>query len=479
MPGAPSADELASWVDQLAARASREARLSAYEVRGELLGTRTLRLEGRGGSSTSHGRLDGVSLRGWSRDASAYAFSTDPTPDALDALVGRVARLAVANARRGAGGFGARLGARATATRVSVHGHPAHAGDDEPRELGERALAAAKLAAPSGRLTVMLGHHHRTLVAADSLGSSIATEQLHSTLLVQAIVRVDGRFGEAMALRGGERGLGDYETDGAPETIGTSAAEHALENAAARAAPAGRFRVMTDPHISGLLAHESFGHLTEYDLVAPGWSVLQGRLGAPLADERLTIIDAPVPPDARRNGVSVPVDDEGTRGDAVRLLDRGRLAAFLHQRDTAAADDARPTGNGRALDVRFPPIVRMRNTYFAPGDLSFDEALELLGTGYYLCGGRGGAPHSDGGFTFTSQRAYRVERGAIVEPLKGCSISGGVLDFMPRVEGLTRELDLFTNTFAGCGKWDQSFLHVGIGGPHIVASDVLIGGQSM
>jgi TldD protein len=229
--------------------------------------------------------------------------------------------------------------------------------------------------------------------------------------------------------------------------------------------------------LSGLLAHESFGHLNEFDLVASGWSVLQGRLGERLADERMSIVDAPAPPDGGRLGVNVPIDDEGTRGGALRILDRGVLKANMHQRDSARAEGVAPTGNGRALDVRFPPIVRMRNTYIEPGDLTLDEALEALGDGLYLCGGRGGSPHSDGSFMFTSQHGYRVEGGRIVAPVKGPSIVGNILNFLPNVEGLTKDFGMFSNTFGGCGKWEQSFLHVGFGGPHILASDVLVGGH--
>jgi hypothetical protein len=43
---------------------------------------------------------------------------------------------------------------------------------------------------------------------------------------------------------------------------------------------------------------------------------------------------------------------------------------------------------------------------------------------------------------------------------------------------LTKDFGMFSNNFGGCGKWDQVNLHVGFGGPHILAADILVGGHA-
>jgi TldD protein len=270
----------------------------------------------------------------------------------------------------------------------------------------------------------------------------------------------------------------DYDDAGGPEALGRETARTAREALDAKPCPAGRSRVLTDPHLSGLLAHESFGHLTEYDLVASGWSVLKDRVGERLASELVTIRDSPVVPGSPLAGVRVPYDDEGVEGRDIDLLRKGVLHAWMHTRDSSSATGSAPTGNARALDARFAPIVRMRNTYFEPGEGTVDEAIELLDDGIYLIGGRGGSPRSDGSFMFTAKRGYVVKGGRIDHPIRSVSFHGNVLDCLKGVEFLTSDFAVHTTAFGGCGKWDQSFLHVGTGGPHVLVAEALVGGQA-
>jgi len=78
---------------------------------------------------------------------------------------------------------------------------------------------------------------------------------------------------------------------------------------------------------------------------------------------------------------------------------------------------------------------------------------------------------------FTSHRGYRVERGEITEPVRSTSIHGNVLQFLQSVRLLTKDFDVHTNYFGGCGKGAQSLLHVGVGGPHTLVEGALLGGH--
>lgn len=470
--------DAAALVDRAAAIARTVPGLDAFEVRADLRDDRRFVLRNGALRAARTYAIDGVGCRAFVGAGAGYAYTNETTAEAVHAMIERAARLARANASRRWEAFPARLagGARRSyAPDVKAHPHAA-----EPEAIVEflrRAEGAAAEAAPGASVQVSFGARRGEVVRADANGGWTEVASLLSTLLVQVVAKEDGRIGDGTEWRGGERGLGDYDDRGGPEALGREAAAIAREQLRAENLPAGRYRTMCDNHLTGLLAHESFGHLTEYDLVAPGWSVLKGRLGETLARPEVTVRDAPVVPGAWRQGVAVPVDDEGTPGRDVALLEKGVLGAWMHARDSAASAGSAATGNGRALDVRHPPIVRMRNTYIEPGELTRDEAFEVLGDGVYLVGGRGGAPRCDGSFMFTSKRGYLVEGGRATKPLRMASIHGNVLDFLQRVEGLTRDFEVHTNFFGGCGKWDQSFLHVGTGGPHVVVSEALVGGQ--
>lgn len=482
MSGADTID-LPGFVDLIVRAAKRLEGVAAWEVRGDVVHDRRFVSDGNLFRATLMNELGGVSLRVFTEDGGAsFGNTTEPTAAAAEALAERVLAFAKSSARNGVRAFapGAALARRAT-YRPQVKRAPRGAELDEFRDILKRAAdggAAAEKGRAGARGTASWASRERQILFVDSHGSHVENETLLSSILAHRVVRADGKTGDGFYYVSGERGLTDFEDENGPEAIGAEAAKRADEYWRARAPPVGRMRVLTDNHLSGTLAHESFGHLTEYDLVASQWSVLRGRRGETFAGEHVTVVDAPVVDDPIVQGVRVPLDEEGVRGAPVKLLDKGVLRAWMHVRGSAPESDDAPTGNGRTLDFRHPPIVRMRNTYFEPGEMSVEEAVKELKDGVYLCGGRGGAPHSEGSFMFTAQRGYLVENGEITTPIRSTSIYGNIFDFLHNIDGMTRDFRVFASVHGGCGKWSQSFLHVGMGGPHVLVREALVGGEA-
>lgn len=476
-----SHDELPSSVDLVARAARRLNGVAAWEVRGDIVEDKRFAADSKQFRPTRTTRLGGVSLRVFTEDGGAsFGMTTEATAQAADALAERVHAFARSSARKGVRGFARGDDrARKATYRPSAKRLPREASAEEFRALLVRAQQGADEAEPRTKGTSAWASRERRVMFIDSHGSEVHNETLLSSILVHRVLREGGKAADGFYYVSGERGLTDWEDEAGPSGIGAEAAKRAREYHEAEAAPVGRMRVLTDNHLSGTLAHESFGHLTEYDLIASQWSVLRGRRGETFANDKVSVIDAPVVDEPIIQGVRVPLDEEGVRGRPLRLLDKGKLSAWMHVRGSAPESDDTPTGNGRSLDFRHPPIVRMRNTYFEPGDMSVDEALKELGDGVYLCGGRGGAPHSEGSFMFTAQRGYRVENGEIVAPIRSASIYGNIFDFLKNIEGLTRDFRVFASVHGGCGKWSQSLLHVGMGGPHILVNDALVGGEQV
>lgn len=442
-----------------------------WEVRAEALHEQAFEFDGAQVRNARTVLGLGVGVRVVQRGASGYGYTTDLGPDALRAALRQAQDLAAAARPSGlvpAGKPGK------VHDKPPARLHPRDASFEDRLALVRRAHAAAAdqdvlhAAAQWGEVW------GRRLVRTSD-GGSADLEPLMTGVLVMAVTRGTSGAASSLDYGGGARGLRDYEGSLAPETLGANAARYAREQARAAKAPAGRTRALIDPVLAGVLAHESFGHLAEHDLVDAGWSVLQGREGQRLASEAVTITDAGIV--AGGKGVRVAADEEAVPSREVALVERGVLKGFLHSRLTAGAAGAEPTGNARAVDYRFPPVCRMRNTYFQPGDLTVEEALEEVRDGVYACGSTGGESRSDGNFLFALTRAYRVERGEVGEPLKEASITGNILDFLRHVRGAARDLDVVTVVTGGCGKWGQWPLHVGYGGPHLVLDEALLGGQ--
>ncbi|MFX0093179.1 MAG: TldD/PmbA family protein [Candidatus Hodarchaeota archaeon] len=278
---------------------------------------------------------------------------------------------------------------------------------------------------------------------------------------------------------GGTRGLEIFKTSGTtPEEIGAIAGTAAKEQLSAKACPAGKFRALIENLLAGVLAHESFGHLSEADFVVTGGSPLSGKIDQKLGTEHVTIIDSGTPEITKIGGLWVPFDDQGIVGGETVVMDKGILKYFLHNRGTAKHLNQVPTGNCRAIHFGFIPIPRMTNTYFMPGQLTEEEALEQLGTGVYAIQSAGGQVGLGGYFLFKAIRGYWVENGVKKYPIREVSLSGNILDLLSKVEGATRDLELRSGYFGGCGKSGQAPLPVGLGGPKLLISEVTFGGKA-
>jgi TldD protein len=285
---------------------------------------------------------------------------------------------------------------------------------------------------------------------------------------------VNGSDGE-----GGTLGLEEFEHgETTPEKIGENAGIRAKEQLSAKACPAGKFRALIEEQLVGVLAHESFGHLSEADFIVTGGSPLTDRVGQTLGTEHTTIIDGGVPEIKTYGGVWLPYDDQGTPAKQTTVLDKGILRHYLHNRGTAKKLGQEPTGNARAVSFVFPPIPRMTNTYFMPGTLSDEEALEQLGTGIYAIQTSGGQVQGDGSFLFKARRGYWVENGEIKYPIREVSLSGNILQLLTQVEGATKDLKLHGGYFGGCGKGGQFPLPVADGGPKLIINNVTFGGEA-
>jgi TldD protein len=250
------------------------------------------------------------------------------------------------------------------------------------------------------------------------------------------------------------------------------AARKAVALLAAERAPAGRFDVVIDPIICGLLTHEAFGHNCEADAVWAGESILEGKEGTQVAHEDVTIVDDPTIPGV--NG-SYVYDHEGTPGERHLLVENGILTSYLHSLETAARLEERPNGAARGQGHTYPPIVRMSNSFIAPGDWSFEEMLAEMKSGLYLTGGNWGYVFTARGqFTCNVEEAYAIEDGQLGQHYRNVSISGLTLEALRNVSAVGNDLQFELGGV--CGKNGQS-ANVDAGGPHVRIHGVLVGGQ--
>lgn len=250
--------------------------------------------------------------------------------------------------------------------------------------------------------------------------------------------------------------------------VAEEAADRAVRLLEAPVPKGGLVTAVLDHDLLGLIVHEAFGHTAEADLVLSG-TILTGKVGEKVASELVTIIDSPGPEHAFG---WTPYDDEGVKARDVVIVEKGVLKEYMQSRETAARMGAKPTGNGRAQGYSYAPLVRMRNTYMAPGDWDPEEIIQETKEGLYLKKGLHGQADSNGEFMFAVQEAWEIRNGELVRPYRGVAVSGNAIDVLKSVDAVGKDLVIESPGF--CGK--MQIVPVDGGGPHIRCK-IIVGGR--
>jgi TldD protein len=235
----------------------------------------------------------------------------------------------------------------------------------------------------------------------------------------------------------------------------------------------GQYTVVCGPVLSGIFAHEAFGHLSEADSLAENKAMQEVmKLGRKFGHEFLSIYDTGRTPGARGY---LRYDDEGVATEQTPLIRDGVLVGRLHSRETAARLGERPTGNARAIDYAYPPIVRMRNTCIAPGEASFDDLLAGIKLGVFCDTSYGGETNGEM-FTFSAGEAYMIRDGKLAELVRDANLTGNVFTTLQNIDLIGRDFKAHESP-GGCGKSGQQPLPTSEWAPAIRIQNVVIGGK--
>jgi PmbA protein len=331
--------------------------------------------------------------------------------------------------------------------------------EDQPlADRGAIALAVERAArAVDRRIT----HFRKTSYSDADVTTVIAT-----TRGVRASYRESfcGAMTSAVATQDGERQIG-YHGEGArriaeldPQTVGTRAAQRALEKLGARPFPTQKLPVVLDPWMAMSLLG-AISPLFSADNVLKGRSLFAGKVGERVANERVTIVD-----DARRKGAlrSAPFDGEGIATTTRILIEQGVLRGYLVNLKTARKMNTAPTGNARRGSYASPSRIGPSNFYIEagaddPGALvrGLDRALAVTS----LLNLHTIDPVS-GEFSLGATGTY-LEKGAAMYPVQGITIAGNLTHLLSSISGVGTDL-----TFGASG----------IGSPTLVIAELSVGG---
>ncbi len=171
--------------------------------------------------------------------------------------------------------------------------------------------------------------------------------------------------------------------------------------------------------------------------VYKGSSVLAGRIGERIVDERITILDdatIPYAPD------SAPADSEGVPTRPLALVQGGELKSYVLDLQTAGLLGLETTGSGyRSYASR--PSPSFSNTVLKAGPDAYDDMVAGLERGVIVDQtlGSGQSNILAGEFSVNVSLAFLVEGGKIQGRLKDCMVAGNVYELLSKVEGVSCE----------------------------------------
>lgn len=312
-----------------------------------------------------------------------------------------------------------------------------------------------------------------------------------SQILPVSMLNAMGMTASGQMARVSSGGMGTFELLQLDDDKVHELAITPLELAQAPKLPAGRYQVITGPGISGVIAHEAFGHTQEGDTWMKGRSIAT-RLreeGVRVGNDQATIMNNPALYQmdgmaAGSNG-SYYFDHEGQLARPQAILDKGYLSTPMTDLTSAEKLKVTRTANGKRESWRRPLMSRQTNTYFTPGDKSLGELIGMVQDGFLAVHPFGGMEDPKGG-SLTVGAAYfeEIKEGVLtgkkfLGPAGGhIEITDSVFDILDRIVAKTKvdaDHQIPTTQLGGCGKYHKELVDAGVGGPYILWESVACG----
>lgn len=226
----------------------------------------------------------------------------------------------------------------------------------------------------------------------------------------------------------------------------------------------GEYDCVVSPEVSGLIAHEAFGHGVEMDMFVKGRALGAEYVGRRVGSDLVTMHEGAA---ADVQVASYAFDDEGTpAGDTVEIR-KGILETGICDALAALRLGTKPTGNGKRQNFEHKVYTRMTNTIFDSGTDRVEDMIASIKHGYLLQGMESGMEDpKHWGIQCIIERGYEIAdgklTGKVVAPLV---MTGYVPDLLGSISMLSADRRLFGS--GGCGKGHKEWVKVSDGGPYM------------
>jgi len=276
-----------------------------------------------------------------------------------------------------------------------------------------------------------------------------------------------------VVMRGGDRSVnlhtgqalqGGYEKAFIPEAKLEKLVEDCGKLLAAPRLKPGTYNCIFSPEFAGIFAHEAFGHGMETDMFLKKRAKGEDYLDLPVASPLVDMFDSPALPG---QAASFFFDHEGEPAKETPIIEKGILRRGLTDLNSALRLGLVRSANGRRESFERKVYARMTNTYFGPGEQTFEQMVNSVENGFFL-------DYPSNGMEDPKGWGIQLE-GYYVEEIKNGKLTGKV--FTPviitgYVPDLLQSITMVGNTveisgLGMCGKGHKEWIKVTDGGPYL------------
>ena len=236
--------------------------------------------------------------------------------------------------------------------------------------------------------------------------------------------------------------------------------------AAATPIEPGVYDIITDSSITGLIAHEAFGHGVEMDQFVKDRALAKQYVGQYVASPIVNMHDGAA---ATFSTASYFFDDDGVEAQDTQIIKDGILVAGLCDLASAQQLGTSPTGNGRRESYKRKAYARMTNTFFEPGQDKLADMIASIKHGYMLFETNNGMEDpKNWQIQCTAEYGIEIVDGVLTEHyVSPVVMSGSVPDLLKSISMISDDFLVRGEGF--CGKGYKEWVRVSDGGPCLKA----------
>lgn len=226
----------------------------------------------------------------------------------------------------------------------------------------------------------------------------------------------------------------------------------------------GVYDVITDSSITGLIAHEAFGHGVEMDQFVKDRALAKYCVGQYVASPIANMHDGAA---ATLSAASYFFDDDGIPAQDTQIIRDGILVAGLSDMASAAQLGTPPTGNGRRQSFSHKAYARMTNTFFEPGKDKLKDMIRSVKHGYMLFETNNGMEDpKNWQIQCTAEYGIEIRDGKLTDHyVSPVVMSGFVPDLLKSISMVSDCSEVIGSGF--CGKGYKEWVRVSDGGPNL------------